>query len=237
MSRFLSTLGAVATAWCLAAPAAAQLATEALTVAKLPAPDEHRLYVSDITIQHIVDNRLHVLDGASGRYLGQFATGYAGQSALSRDRKELYVTTSYYARLARGERSDVVEIHDPTTLDLVAEIAIPPRRAQALPYEGLVRSSVDGRWLFVQNVTPATSITVAALGAARVNRAPWSLSQRARSSASGVASGWVSTVRTRPGGAGSRRSSTSRCSSVTSRPATPAGRSLVSRASYHWPSR
>jgi len=165
VSRFLSTLGAVATAWCLAAPAAAQLATEALTVAKLPAPDEHRLYVSDITIQHIVDNRLHVLDGASGRYLGQFATGYAGQSALSRDRKELYVTTSYYARLARGERSDVVEIHDPTTLDLVAEIAIPPRRAQALPYEGLVRSSVDGRWLFVQNVTPATSITVVDLKA------------------------------------------------------------------------
>lgn len=165
MSRMPSILVAVAAAWCLAAPAAAQLATEALAVAKLPPPDEHRLYVSDITIQHIVDNRLHVLDGASGRYLGQFATGYAGQSVLSRDRKELYVTTSYYARLSRGARSDVVEIHDPTTLDLVAEIPIPPRRAQALPYEGLVRSSVDGRWLFVQNVTPATSVTVVDLKA------------------------------------------------------------------------
>lgn len=165
MSRMPSRLAAVATALCLVAPAAAQLATENLTVAPLVPPNEHRLYVSDITIQHIVDNRLHVVDGERFGYLGQLATGYAGQSTLSRDRKELYVTTSYYARLSRGERSDVVEVHDPTTLDLVAEIPIPPRRAQALPYEGLVRSSVDGRWLFVQNSTPATSVTVVDLKA------------------------------------------------------------------------
>lgn len=165
MSRILKIVVLATAAWCAAAAAQAPLAPETLTVIKAPAPNEHRLYVADITIQHIVDNRLHVIDGEHFKYLGQFATGYAGQSTLSRDRKELYVGTSYYPRLSRGERSDVIEIHDPVTMSLITEIAIPPRRAQALPYYGIMRTSIDGRWLFVQNVTPATSITVVDLKA------------------------------------------------------------------------
>lgn len=164
-SRILGTLSVAVAAWCGAGPAQAELAPETLTVAKLPAPNAHRLYVADITIQHIVDNRLHVIDGEHFKYLGQFATGYAGQSTLSRDRKELYVATTYFPRLARGERTDVVEVHDPATLEFRAEIVIPPRRAQALPYEGVLRTSADGRWLFVQNATPATSVTVVDLKA------------------------------------------------------------------------
>ncbi len=165
MSRILNSMVLAAAAWCAAAAAQAPLAPETLTMNKAPAPNEHRLYVSDITIQHIVDNRLHVIDGEHFKYLGQFATGFAGQSTLSRDRKELYVGTTYYPRLSRGERTDVIEVHDPAAMSLIAEIPIPSRRAQALPYEGIMRTSIDGRWLFVQNVTPATSITVVDLKA------------------------------------------------------------------------
>lgn len=164
-SRILKSVGRAGILWCLATAAMAELPAETLSVAQLPPPNEHRLYVADVTIQHIVDNRLHVIDGERFRYLGQFAAGYAGQATLSRDRKELYLATTYFARLSRGERSDVVEVHDPATLSLIAEIPIPPRRAQALPYEGLMRTSVDGRWLFIQNATPSTSITVVDLKA------------------------------------------------------------------------
>ena len=160
MRRYSRVLGCFVTAACLALPAWGEQKFETLSVAKLPAPNAHRIYLSDVSISHIVDNRLHVIDGDSFKYLGVFATGYAGQSTLSRDRKELYVTTSYYTRLSRGERTDVVEIHDPLTLEYRSEIVIPPRRAQALPYEGIVRTSSDGRWLFVQNATPATSVSV-----------------------------------------------------------------------------
>lgn len=133
---------------------------ETLTVVKLPPPTPHRVYVSDIAIGHIVDGRLHVIDGDSLKYLGVIPTGYAGQSTLSVDRNELYVATTYYSRLSRGERTDVVEIHDPHTLEYRHEIVIPPRHAQALNYKGIIRPSSDGRWLFVQNATPASSVTV-----------------------------------------------------------------------------
>jgi len=158
-------VGLIAGALCSLGPARAELPAETLSVAKLPPANEHRLYVSDITIQHIVDNRLHVIDGENLKYLGQVSTGYAGQSTLSRDRRELYVTSTYFPRLSRGERTDAVEIHDPATLEWRAEILIPPRRAQALPYFGIVRTSLDGRWLFVQNATPASSVTVVDLKA------------------------------------------------------------------------
>lgn len=165
MRRIRHTLCAAAGLVLAALAARAELPAETLSVAKLPPPNAHRLYVSDVTIQHIVDNRLHVIDGEQFKYLGQVSTGYAGQSTLSRDRQELYVTSTYFPRLSRGERSDVVEIHDPLTLQWRAEIGIPPRRAQALPYFGIVRTSLDNRWLFVQNATPAASVTVVDLKA------------------------------------------------------------------------
>ncbi len=165
--RYSRVLGCFVTAACLAFPAWGEQQFETLSVARLPAPNAHRIYLSDITITHIVDNRLHVIDGDSFKYLGVISTGYAGQSTLSRDRKELYVATTYYTRLSHGERTDVVEVHDPLTLERRAEIVIPPRRAQALPYQGIIRTSNDGRWLFVQNATPATSVTVVDLKARR----------------------------------------------------------------------
>jgi methylamine dehydrogenase heavy chain len=150
---------------CLASVVSAEPRYETLTVGKLPEATPHRIYISDIAIMHIVDGRMHVIDGDSLNYLGMVSLGYAGNAALSVDRKELYVATTYYSRLSRGERSDVVDIHDPQTLEHRGEIAIPARHAQALPYKGLTRPSSDGRWLFVQNATPASSVTVVDLKA------------------------------------------------------------------------
>ena len=164
LRRFIRVLGLVFTA-CVASAAWGQLAFETLSVAKMPAPTPHRIYISDVTINNIVDGRLHVIDGDALKYLGVVSIGYAGNVALSVDRKELYAATTYYSRLSRGERSDVVDIHDPQTLEHIGEIAIPPRHAQALPYKGLTKPSSDGRWLFVQNATPISSVTVVDLKA------------------------------------------------------------------------
>lgn len=164
LTRFIRVLGFVSAA-CLASVAWGEPRYETLTVGKLPEATPHRIYVSDIAIMHIVDGRMHVIDGDSLNYLGMISLGYAGNATLSVDRKELYVATTYYSRLSRGERSDVVDIHDPQTLEYKGEIAIPARHAQALPYKGLTRPSSDGRWLFVQNATPASSVTVVDLKA------------------------------------------------------------------------
>ena len=160
---------ALAAAACLATPAAAQaprgaipppLPLETLTVAKLAPAGPKRIYLSDVALPHIVDGKLHVVDGDTMSYRGLFATGYAGQSTLSADRRRLYVATSYYTRLSRGERTDVLDVYDTATLAHDHEIVIPPKHAQALSYRGLIAVSADDRWVFVQNATPAVSVSV-----------------------------------------------------------------------------
>src|SRR5690606_41855517 len=127
-----------------------------------------RAYVSDISIQHIVDGRLHVVDVDTARYIGQIPLAFAGQAVLSPDRKRIYVSTTYYPRLWRGTRTDVIDIWDAETLSHTGEIPIPERRAQALNYRGLISVSSDSRWLFVQNATPASSVSIVDLRARRL---------------------------------------------------------------------
>ncbi len=114
-----------------------------------------------------MDGRLNVIDGDALKLQGMVATGFAGLPALAPDRSELYVATTYYTRLNHGERVDVVDIYDLATLAHKGEIAIPPKHAMALPYHGVIRTSADGKLLFVQNATPAQSVSVVDLGTRR----------------------------------------------------------------------
>jgi methylamine dehydrogenase heavy chain len=139
---------------------AADEPVEQVTTAKLAPATPHRLYVSDFAFQHVVDGRLYVIDGDALKVRGTIGTGFSGEMALAPDRSELYVATTYYSRLSRGERADVIDIYDLATLAYKGEIVIPPKHAPASPYRGLVRTSADGRLLFVQNATPASSVTV-----------------------------------------------------------------------------
>jgi len=70
------------------------------------------------------------------------------------------VATTYLSRGDKGERADVLEVYDTRTLVQKYEVVLPPRRAQTLAYRGLVRTTANGRFVLVQNATPATSITV-----------------------------------------------------------------------------
>lgn len=148
-----------------ATPRPAPLPEEEMRVERLAAADGNRLFVTDFVFHHMVDGRLHVLDGTAGRYLGMVNTGFGALTTVAPDGSAIYVATTYYPRLTRGQRSDVVEIHDPQTLALKAEIDIPPRRAQAASYRSLLATSADGRFLYVQNASPATSVSVVDLAA------------------------------------------------------------------------
>ena len=131
------------------------------TVGTIPAiTAKQRIYIADIAINHISDGKLHVVDADTGNYLGVIGTGFTGQFILSNDKREIIVATGYLSRGQRGDRADVIEVWDADTLTFKYEIPISEKRAMALNYEGLLRLSADGRWLFVQNATPATSVTV-----------------------------------------------------------------------------
>jgi len=159
-------LAAVAPA--LAQKAPAPLPPETMKVEVPPPPTPYRLYVSDPAIGHLIDGRVNVYDGETGRFLGLFSAGFTGQATLSPDRKLVYIATTYNSRGTRGERTDVLEIHDAQTLAFKEEIVIPPRHAQALSYTPMLRITADGRFALVQNATPAVSVTVVDLSAKKV---------------------------------------------------------------------
>lgn len=152
---------------CLSAAALAELPIEELGV--VPAlTAKNRAYVSDIAISHIADGKLHVVDTDTGAYLGVIGSGFTGQVTYSPDGNDIILATGYLSRGQRGERTDIVEVWDADTLAFKYEIEISPNRAMALNYRSLVRTSADGRWVFVQNATPATSVTVVDMQARRM---------------------------------------------------------------------
>lgn len=149
-------------------PMAQELPAETLTVTSLAQAPASRVYVADVAISHIIDGRIRVFDATKGRFLGMVSTGFAGNFTLSAKADELYVATTYYSRGTRGERTDLLEVHDTVNLAPQYEVILPPRRAQALNYRGLLRATGSGRYVLVQNATPATSITVVDLAARQV---------------------------------------------------------------------
>ena len=162
-------LGALVNA--MAAPAKAvppELPAETLGPSTLEGKPTSRVYVADVAISHISDGRIRVFDAVQGQFLGMVSTGYAGNFTLSPKSDELYVATTYLSRGSRGERTDVLEVHDTQSLGFKYEVILPTRRAQALNYRGLVRTTGDGRFVLVQNATPATSITVVDVQARKV---------------------------------------------------------------------
>lgn len=151
---------ALSTVLCSAINVRAELPVEQLAMEQMMPPDAERIYVSDPAMGHLVDGRVHIIDGKSMKYLGMLGTGFSGITTISRDRQKVLVATTYYSRLQRGTRTDVVEVYDAKNLNLLYEIEIPPKKVQALSTKALMTTSVDDKFLYVLNVTPAVSVTV-----------------------------------------------------------------------------
>lgn len=165
------TLGLAATAACAVFAHAADLAPETVGVATIP-PAMHRVYVADPALPHMPDGRIYVLDAKDMKLKGMMEAGFAGMMVAAPAKHKVYVATSFYSRLSRGTRTDVIQVYDESTLSVVDEIPLPTTRAQALPYRNLFQPSSDGSLLFIQNATPATSVTIVDIAAKRAFEAP-----------------------------------------------------------------
>jgi methylamine dehydrogenase heavy chain len=136
------------------------LKPEEVTTATIPAGTP-KLYLIDFAFGHMVDGRVHVLNADTLEYLGVISSAYLGQVYVPKGKDELYISTTYLERLTRGKRTDVVETYDTSTLlPKGEEIRLVDTRAQSVTYRPLMQGSADGHWIFVQNATPATSISV-----------------------------------------------------------------------------
>ena len=142
-----------------AAPAAraADVAAEVPgAVLSLPPPSPHWFWIGDLLYR-----RSALVDADSGRFLGMLSSGVGVIApSLSAERGEIYLPETYYSRGSRGVRTDVVTVYDATRLAPIAEIAIPPKRADVVNGAGMSTLLDDGRFLAVFNLTPATSVTI-----------------------------------------------------------------------------
>jgi methylamine dehydrogenase heavy chain len=143
-------------------PAFAELPAEPLAVEPLaPRGDAHWVWMNDLAFFHLPDGRAYLIDADRGRMLAVLSTGFNFNSVLiPRDGSVIYSPETYFSRGTRGTRTDVITLYDATTLMPAGEIAIPSKRASAVPMKSLAALTDDDRFLLIYNFTPAQSVTV-----------------------------------------------------------------------------
>jgi len=99
---------------------------------------------------------------------GNMSVGLWSQFALTADAGTVYAASNYASRILYGPTEGVLQEFDVDTLTLKREIALLPKLVQAMPSAGLMQLSADEKYLFVQNATPASSVTVVDLAAGKM---------------------------------------------------------------------
>ena len=145
----------------------AQLAPEPIpnvrTIAT-PYPDTYAL-VHDLAFGSLIDSAFSLVDIETRRFKGMLSAGQFATVSHSMSRQEFYVGETIHSRGVRGERQDILAIYDFANLSLVAEIDLPPRRANTVVNKASTAVTGDERFLLIWNQNPGTSVTVIDLDA------------------------------------------------------------------------
>lgn len=127
------------------------------TVASLPPPGDHWIWVPDRLLSHSL-----LYDGDSGKVLGMIDSPLLltpQAPMVSTERREIYSVDVGYARGNRGARIDFLTIYDMESLAYKDEILFPTHAATgntAIAYSGQIGS----RFVGVFNQFPATSVSI-----------------------------------------------------------------------------
>lgn len=126
----------------------------------LDPPDAHRIYVHKMTLADMMLSKVMVIDLDTQEFLGQVTGGFLPPIALSPDGDTFYTADAFFSRGVRGERTDVLTAWNTQTLGVRFEVEIPSKRISMLPERWGLRLSDDGRFAYIFNFTPATSVSV-----------------------------------------------------------------------------
>ncbi|HJS13028.1 MAG TPA: amine dehydrogenase large subunit [Sphingopyxis sp.] len=142
------------------------------TVAELPEryPDSW-VFVHDLHFNSLPDGRAAIVDvGADNRnLLGQIPVAQFGNIVPSTARGEIYVGETFYSRLTRGERTDVITIWDTKTLAPKDEIVLPGgKRGLFVTLRNSLQLTNGEKWALVFNFTPGSSVTVVDLDGRKI---------------------------------------------------------------------
>lgn len=154
----------------LAASGAQALAQEAgiqpetLVVEERISEGNH-IYLMDMGISG--PSQISVLNADDLSLEGNMGMGTFSQMLMSPGAPSLFTGSVYMKRFTRGPIEAVIEEFDPATLAVKREIVVSDKMAETLSQRGALNLSADGKYLFVQNATPATSVNVVDLTAGK----------------------------------------------------------------------
>jgi len=109
-----------------------------------------------------------VLSADDLSYKGNFATGMTSQFFLGPDAATGYTASAFPERITYGPIKAYLQKFDVKTLETTQEVELPPQMAQTMAQQPGLVVSPDGKWAYVQNATPATSVTVVDMKAGAV---------------------------------------------------------------------
>jgi len=109
--------------------------------------------------------RAEIFNADTGKFLGQLSLGIGANSVeIDKRNKLFHVAETYLSRHTRGKRTDVVTSYDFETLSAKREISIPNKHSSGQPIRSYTGLTDDVRFMLVNNVSPAQSISVVDLG-------------------------------------------------------------------------
>jgi methylamine dehydrogenase heavy chain len=106
-------------------------------------------------------SKIHVYGQDGLTYKGLLSLGLTSQILLSKDASKVYAFSDYMKRYSYGPVESVLQIFDVNTLTPETEIVIPNQAAKAIGMSQLLEKSADESLIYIQNATPATSVTIA----------------------------------------------------------------------------
>jgi methylamine dehydrogenase heavy chain len=124
-----------------------------------PYPDSYAV-VHDFAFFNLIDSKFSLVDIETRRFKGMLSAGQFATLNLSNSREEFYVGETIFSRGTRGERQDLITVYDYANLGLVAEIELPPRRANTVINLANSRLTEDEKFLLVFLQNPGTSVAV-----------------------------------------------------------------------------
>jgi methylamine dehydrogenase heavy chain len=129
------------------------------------------IMVHDFNFMALADGRGAVVDVADpvNPLKGMVSIAQFGNVLLSKTKPEIYTAETYYTRLSRGERTDVITIWDKANLKPKGEIILPGgKRHQQVTYKNSFQFTNGEKWALVSNFTPAQSVSVVDLEGRKV---------------------------------------------------------------------
>lgn len=138
------------------------LEAETSDVARLTPTGPHRLLLGG----GLRGSGVQIINGDSARVEAQIPVTQGANFVLDPNNRFFYVAETIWTRGNRGTRQDLLSVYD-DQLKLVSEITLPGRLI-SVPKSPTFEISADGKFAYVYNMQPATSVGVVDLTARKM---------------------------------------------------------------------